>query len=268
MVNPATTTSEKEYRQDAPELLQLILVQSSLLQRLSLQFREKAKSERYFRRLYAKDAAQKNTPTKKSIEPKTAHDIRASINAILGYSQVMKDALSENQRPSADLTADCVEQIISRCWRLLTLINSAFSPVPCNISAYGHHLVDNRGKGGADSHQKAGNIGISKEILNIGLDYNIELHRQLLEALKNAEQRYHSIMKVMIVREIDEFGTLIVQIGETFQSRAIKEWGLALRRHTANFDKNKIQQMMQWFPEMVQGVEKLRPGEADIRLIN
>ena len=108
----------------------------------------------------------------------------------------------------------------------------------------------------------------SQEITIIKLDYDIRSRSGLIKALKEAEQKCLVIMKTMIIRDIDAFGADIAQIGDRFQSSALAKWGETLKKHTTNFNKNEMEQMMQWFPEIVLNVEKREPGKSDIKMIH
>lgn len=205
----------------------------------------------------------------------TNHNIRASINAIIGYSQILKESLHQCAKLDANELEYNVDQIISRSWRLLELINRITNPTPCR------YRTDNitRKKGRFDEnnplltddpaeHTMHGKTSKSPEIIKINLDYDSGSQGSLLEALKISEQQCLSIMKAMIIRDIDAFASDIIRIGNTYQSTAITKWGQALKEHTANFNKNEIELMMQWFPEIVGNVENRQPGKTDIRIIN
>ena len=72
----------------------------------------------------------------------------------------------------------------------------------------------------------------------------------------------------MIVRDVEAFGADMVRIGKAYRSTAISKWGHVLKEHTANFNKNEMELMMQWFPEIALNVKNRQPGETDIRMIH
>lgn len=200
------------------------------------------------------------------LSTKTAHDFRSGINAIIGYSEMLQDALVGHQRLTTDRVVEYIDHIISRSWRLLTSINhisDASRTAPCPSD--GDRVFT---AGSPAKHTGQGGKNTPLEIISVQLDYDIESRDSLLEALKKAERQCLRIMKAMIIREVEAFGTTIVQIGNTFQSAAIKKWGQALKTHAANFNKKEMELMMQWFPEIALNVETGNPGETAIKMID
>lgn len=238
-------------------------------------YQVRAESEKKFQRLYQQALENAQTLSKHVVTPKIAHDIRASINAILGYSEIMKASLDDDQPLDAGNLAGDVDQIISRCWCLLNLINcgaalDGLANRPYDGLQKESFFDENHPSLKADPAKPSmpKKTSKSREIIKVKLDYDIASRPSLLEALKKAEKQCFSIMNAMIIRDVDAFGADIVRIGNTYKSCAIVKWGLALKEHTANFNKNEIELMMQWFPEIVLNVENRQPGETDIKMIN
>jgi hypothetical protein len=233
-----------------------------------------AESEKKYQRLYQQELENAQALSKHIVTPKIAHDIRASINAILGYLEIMKETMNDGQPLDAEKLSGDVDQIISRSWYLLNLINhgaalNSLGNRPCNhlqkeifFDANHPAIKDNPAQ-----FSKQEKTSKSREIIKVKLDYDMASHSGLLEALKKAEKQCFSIMKAMIIRDVDAFGADIVRIGNTYKSSAIAKWGLALKEHTANFNKNEMELMMQWFHEIVLNVESRQPGQTDIKII-
>lgn len=233
-----------------------------------------AESEKKIQRLYQLELKNAQTLSQHIVTPKVAHDIRASINAILGYSEIMKESLNDGEPLDAKKLAGDVDQIISRSWCLLNLINhgAAVDDIgnrPYNFLRKEAFFDENHPalKNNPTQLSMKKKTSKSKDIIKVKLDYDLTSHSSLLEALREAEKQCFSIMKAMIIRDVDAFGADIIRIGNTYKSSAIAKWGLALKEHTANFNKNEMEQMMQWFPEIVLNVESRRPGETDIKII-
>jgi hypothetical protein len=226
-------------------------------------YQAEADCEKDYRRLYRKEAEKAQTSIDHMITAKKAHDIRASINAILGYSQLIKTSVNKKcMRAEGDMS-EHVDQIISRSWHLLNTFNGVVKPVDSKkISSKSSQTHGCFEKNNALLRSK------SQEITKIKLDYDIRSRSGLIKALKEAEQKCLVIMKTMIIRDIDAFGADIARIGDRFQSSALAKWGETLKKHTTNFNKNEMEQMMQWFPEIVLNVEKREPGKSDIKMIH
>lgn len=217
-------------------------------------------------RLKDKKTADAEVMPEDYLSARTAHDLRSGLNAIIGYSEILKDALVGHQCLTADQVAEYVDHIISRSWRLLTSINhisASRTAPPCPSDENWPFMA-----GCPTKHSGQGGKNNPLEIISVQLDYDIESRNSLLEALKKAEHQCLNIMKAMIIREVDAFGATIIQIGNTFQSAAIKKWGQALKTHAANFNKQEMELMMQWFPEIVLNVETEKPGKTAIKMID
>lgn len=248
-------------------LLRLIITQASLLLCHIQRYHAKVRSEKRYRQLYQQESVNAQLLAKRIPSRKAAHNIRASINAILGYAQVLKESLQKGHTPDKGMVGDHVDHIISRGWRLLNSFDRVVTPVGSkNDSCFDENnpfLTDDPTK-----HAQNGKNSKSSEIIKVKLDYDIKSHPLLLAELKKAERKCLSIMKTMIIRDVDAFGADVVHIGNRFQSSAITKWGETLKEHTTNFNKNEMELMMQWFPEIVLNVENRQPGKADIKMIH
>jgi hypothetical protein len=256
-------------------LLRLIITQASLLLCHIQRYHATIRSERRYRQLYQQESVHAQLLAKRIPSRKAAHNIRASINAILGYAQILKESLPKGHTPDGGKVEDHADHIISRGWRLLNSFDRVVTPVgskngPEDSSKNGSCFDENNPFLTDDptKHAQNGKNSKSSEIIKIKLDYDIKSHPLLLAALKKAEQKCLSIMKTMIIRDVDAFGADVVHIGNRFQSSAITKWGETLKEHTTNFNKNEMELMMQWFPEIVLNVENRQPGKADIKMIH
>jgi hypothetical protein len=255
--------------------LNFIISQAARLLAHIQRYQIMAESEKEYRRLYRKEAEKTQTLAEHMVTTQKTHDIRASINAILGYSQLLKASLSNDGRQAEGEISEHIDQIISRSWRLLNTFNRDVKPIGSKKRPAANSQIDSCFEGNGslladDSGQSAlpDKMFKSQEITIIKLDYDIRSRSGLIKALKEAEQKCLVIMKTMIIRDIDAFGADIAQIGDRFQSSALAKWGETLKKHTTNFNKNEMEQMMQWFPEIVLNVEKREPGKSDIKMIH
>jgi len=266
---------EKASMKNNLSLLQLIIWQASLLLCHIQRYQAKVESERRYRRLYQQESVKAQSLAKRIPSKRTTHTIRASINAILGYSQILKESLPKGHILDGDKVANHVDQIISRGWCLLNSFDQVAKPVGSKDRPKESSKGESRFNGNnllvtddPTKHALNGKTSKSPEIIKVKLDYDIKLRPRLLAALKKAEQKCLSIMKTMIIRDVDAFGADVVHIGNRFQSSAITKWGETLKEHTTNFNKNEMELMMQWFPEIVLNVENRQPGKADIKMIH
>ena len=232
-------------------------------------------SEKEYRRLHQQEAEKAQASAKHMVTGKKAHDIRASINAILGYSQLLKASLDNDGLQVAGEISEHVDHIISRSWHLLNTFNRVVKPVGSKKISEESSQMDGRFEGNNslltdDSAKYAllGKTSKAREITKIKLDYDIRSRSGLLKALKKAEQKCLAIMKTMIIRDIDAFGADIAQIGNRFQSSALKKWGETLKEQSTSFNKNKMEQMIRWFPEIVRNVENREPGKSEIKIVH
>lgn len=106
----------------------LIMTQASVFFRNIQRYQAKAESERRYRRRYEQKSAKAQMLARHIVTAQAAHDIRASINAILVYLEILKESLHDSQPLDRRTLAGNVDQIISRSWHLLTLINRGISP--------------------------------------------------------------------------------------------------------------------------------------------
>jgi signal transduction histidine kinase len=256
-------------------LLAFIISQAAHFLGHILRYQAMAESEKEYRQLYQKEAERAQTSANHMVTAKKAHDIRAAINAILGYSQLLQAALNNDGIQAEGEIAEYLDQIMSRSWHLLNTFNRVVKPIgskkrPAENSQIDRYFEKNKSLLTDDAAQYALPDKTSKaqEITSVKLDYDIRSHSDLLEALKKAEQKYLVIMKTMIISDIDAFGAAIAQIGSAFRSSALTKWGETLKAHSANFNKNEMEQMMRWFPEIVRNVEKRQPGRREIKMIH
>ena len=174
----------------------LIMTQASVFFRNIQRYQAKAESERRYRRQYEQESAKAQMLTGHIVTAKAAHDIRASINAILVYLEILKESLHDSQPLDGRTLAGNVDQIISRSWHLLTLINRGISP-----DGFGNRPGGRQRKGSrfnrcsllltndSGKYPLAGTLSKSPKIIKVRLDYDLESRSALLEALKKAEQR-------------------------------------------------------------------------------
>jgi putative methionine-R-sulfoxide reductase with GAF domain len=256
-------------------LLRLIISQASLLLCRLIGYQARIEDGKRYRELYQQESAKAQLLAGKVPSRKTIHNIRASINAILGYSQILKESLPNTHMSDGNnVVQDHLDQIILRVWDLLNSFDRIVTSVgskngPENCSKKNRRLDENNLllTDGSVKHTQNGNNFKSSEIIKVKLDYDIKFHPYLLAALKKAEQKCLSIKKTMIIREVDAFGTDVACIGNRFQSSAITRWGETLKEHSTNFNKKEMELMMQWFPEIVLNVANRQPGKADIKMI-
>jgi hypothetical protein len=247
-------------------LLGLIFSQAANFIYRIQQYKAKVESEKHYRRLYI---------TKQKVKKKTVHDIRSSINSILGHSQLLKTSIDNAHLSDKCSFTEHLDHIISRSWNLLNSFNSVVEPDDFGKGTEKNYRINNSFdrnnsfiKIPSTKHALSGNPSKSSEIKKIKLDYEINSRERLIKVLKKADQKRLSISKTMIIREINSFGAYIVQIGNIFHSNAIIKWGETLKEHTTNFNKNEMKLMMQWFPEIIFKVENWQPGKTEIKMIN
>lgn len=105
-----------------------IISQAAAFLRHFQRYQIRVESETRYQRLYEQESEKAQTLAKQIVTAKMAHDVRASINAILAHLAIMKEALHDGQPLDASELAENVDQIISRSWQLLTLISRGANP--------------------------------------------------------------------------------------------------------------------------------------------
>lgn len=105
----------------------------------------------------------------------------------------------------------------------------------------------------------------SRKIRKIKIDYDLKLQHQLLQSLNDAQKRWRRLCNVMIISDIEQFAADIESVGSRYKSAAIAQWGKKLREHAENFNKKKIDAMMQVFPQIIKEIEHAN-SEAELSL--
>jgi hypothetical protein len=116
--------NEKKVTQCHFLLLKVIISQASLLLCHIQRYQDLIESEEHCHQLSDKNLTKVQTLSKRTFSETTTHDIRSSINFIIGYAQVLKSSLNGGgPAKNKDEMADLSDHIISSGWNLLYLIN-------------------------------------------------------------------------------------------------------------------------------------------------
>lgn len=248
------------------DLLQITGCQLSISLENARYHLKRSKADEHYRHLFKKKIKHIQRTLQHLFPSKRQHDIRSSINAIIGYADFLKASVNETPPIDPQTASNHLDEIQHRGRLLLEAINAIFdSPKRILNQSGGTHQVKPPSDLNAGITEKPSSPAATQKMI-IKIDYALDSWTQLVTALKKAEHQWHSIRRAMIIQDIENFGMHIIRMGDQFQSSAIESWGRKLREHTVNLDKTKIETTFQLFPEIVLKVQERKPGELEIEL--